>query len=457
VPQLRVKKAKSVTFEAYLIDEEDKKGGSALAPPPFAYRTIRRFAWSGEPDRLSKIDLQWSESRFRQRERVVTGRKQPDMSMDWDWEIYERRIEEDAGRQKRMSQRLSARLTKGRRFCDTCNSWHPKQQECSKRFEHIVDYIEWCLAHVYGQRDSYADAFIAELATDINRAAQYDDCGARIRETYLNHPKLGPYLLADRVCPPCRDDADLTDEQKTLVRDHLPLAAWAARKYAPTNAALRDELQTRAIEELLNLIHLWDPNRGVTFGAFARLRLLGAMRDCVYKRTRELAVEPEKIDYLGRGARKFPPKSKDDAPRSDRRSEMLFELGVRLDKIVAKPVLDDKGFAGFANIDSHAPQAAPRPREQVDDLTARYLAAGGTIKSRKPTMTKELKGAISRLNARQRAVYESRVMTHPPVPRLRLAGELGTRDPTQISRIQRQAERKVAGVLRPKVSPEDGI
>jgi hypothetical protein len=28
--------AKSVTFEAYLIDEEDKEGGSALAPPPFS-------------------------------------------------------------------------------------------------------------------------------------------------------------------------------------------------------------------------------------------------------------------------------------------------------------------------------------------------------------------------------------------------------------------------------------
>jgi RNA polymerase sigma factor (sigma-70 family) len=393
------------------------------------------------------------------------------MSRNWpDYEaelrriIQENRAEEaaraEAERQKRMSRRLSASLTlqtKGRWFCEACNRWHPdpKEMGCPNEFERTVDYVERCLAHAYGQRNRYADAFIAELATDINRDAQYDDCGARIRGHYLNHPKLGPYLLADRACPRPRDDTDLTDEQKKLVRDHLPLASWAARKYAPTNGDLRDDLRTRAIEELFNLIHLWDPNRGVTFGAFAKPRLLGATRDYVRKRFRELAVEPEKIDYLGHRARKLPPKSKDDAPQSDRRSEMLFERGMRSDKIVAEPILGDKRFAG-SNVTRPA-QVPPRPREQVDDLTARYLAAGGTIKRRKPTMTEELEAAISRLNARQQAVYRGRVLIDPPVSRERLARELGIRDSTQISRIQRQAERKVAKALKPKVSPDDGI
>ena len=115
------------------------------------------------------------------------------MSKDWpDWvTTYERKIEEEARRKKRMSRRLSARLTKDRWFCDACNCWHPKKQECPKAIERMFDHIERSLAHAYGQRASYADAFIAELATDINHAARYDDCGARIREHFLKHPELG--------------------------------------------------------------------------------------------------------------------------------------------------------------------------------------------------------------------------------------------------------------------------
>jgi DNA-directed RNA polymerase specialized sigma subunit len=92
-------------------------------------------------------------------------------------------------------------------------------------------------------------------------------------------------------------------------------------------------------------------------------------------------------------------------------------------------------------------------RKSISTLTARYLESGGNIKCRTPTLTEDLQRAIAKLNARQQAVYRGRVLTDPPVTRDRLARQLGIRDSTQISRIQRQAERKIAKILKRKVSP----
>ena len=96
---------------------------------------------------------------------------------------------------------------------------------------------------------------------------------------------------------------------------------------------------------------------------------------------------------------------------------------------------------------------ANQRREELSNLTARYLAGGGAIKRRTPALTEDLKGAIARLNRRQELVYRSRVLTDPPVPRGKIARELGIKDSTQISRILRQAEEKIAKMLKAKVSP----
>ncbi len=83
---------------------------------------------------------------------------------------------------------------------------------------------------------------------------------------------------------------------------------------------------------------------------------------------------------------------------------------------------------------------------------------GGIIRRHgEPCIPEYLKGPLAKLNARQRAVYRGTVLTDPPVSRFRLALELGIRDVTQISRIKRQAERKITKLLKRKVSPPDGI
>jgi DNA-directed RNA polymerase sigma subunit (sigma70/sigma32) len=55
-----------------------------------------------------------------------------------------------------------------------------------------------------------------------------------------------------------------------------------------------------------------------------------------------------------------------------------------------------------------------------------------------------IEAALAKLNPRQRAVYRGRVLTNPPLSRSAIARQLGIADPTQVSRIERQARRKCA-------------
>jgi hypothetical protein len=171
------------------------------------------------------------------------------------------------------------------------------------------------------------------------------------------------------------------------------------------------------------------------------------MRDYVRKRRREFAVEPEKIDCLGQRARKFPPKSKEDLPQSDSRSDSFFERGARLDKLVARTTPANELIARDRDAaKGDLPGLSHRRREELTNLTDQFFANGGAIRTsrRGAPLTDALQRAIARLKPRQQAVYRARVLTDPPVPRDKLARQLGIRDPTQVSRILRQAERKVA-------------
>ena len=57
-----------------------------------------------------------------------------------------------------------------------------------------------------------------------------------------------------------------------------------------------------------------------------------------------------------------------------------------------------------------------------------------------------IEAALARLNPRQRTVYRGRVLTEPPLSRAAIARQLGIADVTQISRIEKQARRKMRGL-----------
>ena len=83
-----------------------------------------------------------------------------------------------------------------------------------------------------------------------------------------------------------------------------------------------------------------------------------------------------------------------------------------------------------------------------------YLENGGAVRHfrKQPAVNMaDIGKLVLKLNDRQQVVYRGRVLTDPPLSRAELARTLGIADVTQISRIERQAQRKMAAWL--KVSP----
>lgn len=76
--------------------------------------------------------------------------------------------------------------------------------------------------------------------------------------------------------------APLTPEQRALVEGHLHLARWGARR---SPAHWWDDAYQDACEGLISAARAWDPDRGVTFGAFAQHRVRGAVLDGLKKRS----------------------------------------------------------------------------------------------------------------------------------------------------------------------------
>jgi RNA polymerase sigma factor (sigma-70 family) len=305
--------------------------------------------------------------------------------------------------------------------------------ELEREFKDAIKSIEHRLSYAFGQPSHVVDTILRHTALDL----ECGRWGTAVRDRYRNHPQLGEYTTraaefivaqaAERKAPP--HGVSLSETQAKLVSDHLPLVRKLARQFARSDA-LFDGLEAHGVEALTGLVRRYDAARGATFGAFAKPHLLGAMRDYIHHRPREIAVhDPEKIDAaIVVRTQKLPPKPKEDSSRTEDRVDEQFAH-------------DSAGGA------------AERRREKLSNLTDRFLASGGIVKRRTPALTEDLQRALERLNPRQRTVYRARRLTDPPVPREKVARQLGIRDSTQISRIQRQAEQKIAKMLNAKVSP----
>jgi RNA polymerase sigma factor (sigma-70 family) len=83
-------------------------------------------------------------------------------------------------------------------------------------------------------------------------------------------------MLPDDSASPRRP---LTAAQQELARRYLPLArrlTWPSRVAWP---ASRDEFESAALMALVQAAQAYDPTRQVKFATFARLRIIGALRD----------------------------------------------------------------------------------------------------------------------------------------------------------------------------------
>jgi DNA-directed RNA polymerase specialized sigma subunit len=208
---------------------------------------------------------------------------------------------------------------------------------------------------------------------------------------------------------------ELTDEERKLVTDHLPLVTAEAVKRASTitnlaggtvlDEELLSELEAIGLQVLEDQIRRWDRTRGVTFGAFVRKYVAGAM-DNFFRdnpdRTRrassnDAAREMWKSEAHGRRT------------KQNRRS-----TGARMAKTYVESAVRHSGWRIKAN----------------------------------PTtgLREDLDCAKAQLTRNQRVVYEGRVESEPQRTRGALAKELGVSEP-RITFLEKKARHRMTDLL----------
>jgi RNA polymerase sporulation-specific sigma factor len=263
-----------------------------------------------------------------------------------------------------------------------------------------------------GQSPGIEDAYLRWIASEVNDLETYHgvpwrDFWREVRAFNSHQHNITPFILADRKRRQEEKEArakppPLTAAQARMVTTHLKLARNYAGKYAFGDQGLFAALDDLGVRTLMEQARKYDPHRGVTFGAYAQHRVRGAMLDYLkLNHGREIAVGgPDEVMWAKR-------------PANDRLTVDYEE-----------------------------------PRERDARNEKRRANRRGRAPVRKPIgAIAEIERVLPKLNRKQQAVYRGRVLTEPPLSRADLAHQLGITDLTQISRIERQAQRKVAELL----------
>jgi RNA polymerase sigma factor (sigma-70 family) len=279
-------------------------------------------------------------------------------------------------------------------------------------------YVEKKLAKSMGQPEDVANQWQQWLAFEIidwrdNHPAWGDD----FLNEYLGHKVLGPLLHDLMTDDDCEGPPLLSSGQMKLVIDYEPLLQSTARKIAKTNAALLPHLLQVGGRVLDEGVREFDAGRGVTFGAFIGKRLHGAMIDEIQALRPEVGMGSEdEIEVLNKAEADHSRQSANsNAPKRHRTSTGGYE---------STSYVEREGRRS----------SAQRPR-----LVTNRASVGADVKA-----------ALARLKPKLRDAYQMWVLDDPRLPRSEVAKRLGVHE-THVSRIVKQAERKMARLL--KVTP----
>jgi RNA polymerase sigma factor (sigma-70 family) len=298
---------------------------------------------------------------------------------------------------------------------------HLPAQEAKTR---AVGYIEMKIARARGQYEDIEALMLSDLAYEVGHWRSWYSWGPDVVGRYLNHERLGEHFRRDVPLPNEGHNRKLTDEEGQLVYKHLPLVRKYAKRrssvifdekgFWTTDDPLYSDLEEIGVRALEEAVRRHDPTRGVTFGAFVRKRVGGAM-DNYLQRDRVPTVGGLAEAHIGMTVPN-PLLRKSSAP--------------------PKRYRDSTGGYKERSYISTSVRADGKPR-LIPANASRFNHA--------------IDAALARLNHRQREVYRGRVLSDPPISRSVLAQKLGIRDDRQIPRIEKQAVKRIAKFL--KVSP----
>jgi DNA-directed RNA polymerase specialized sigma subunit len=207
---------------------------------------------------------------------------------------------------------------------------------------------------------------------------------------------------------------ELTDEERKLITDHEPLVKAEAVKRASTitdlaggtvlDDELLSELEAIGLQVLEDQIRRWDRTRGVTFGAFVRKAVAGAM-DNFFR---------DQPDRTRRA-------TSNDAAREMWKSEAH----------------------GRRTKQNRSSTGARKAKSYVESAVRHSVRL---IKARPTAFNEDLDWALAQLTRNQRIVYEGRVRSEPQRTRAALAAELGVSEP-RITALEKKANHLVAKLL----------
>jgi len=164
--------------------------------------------------------------------------------------------------------------------CDVCGKRH--DGECRRGsglvgelsgdgYDLAVSRVERALDNIRGQRDrDYIARRLDRIAQEIEVSQWRDE----LRRRYFDHPQLRDRLAYQG--PSSLATEPLTASEVRVVLKYRPLARSLAREYSRGN--LSEEVVTFSLELLADQFRRYVPSGGVTFDAFAKRFLSGAIR-----------------------------------------------------------------------------------------------------------------------------------------------------------------------------------
>jgi DNA-directed RNA polymerase specialized sigma subunit len=269
-----------------------------------------------------------------------------------------------------------------------------------------------------GQIPDHAKIYLREIVTRIERGIAPPDWRDRVATEYPQLVDLLDYVFKydfyGEPREPVRSghNRGLTGEECKLITAYLPLVRKLAVHRASSinnlaggtalDHALLAHLEDIGMQVLEEQVCRWERTRGVTFGAFVRRRVAGAMDNYLSRKrikTENLGEDPIDNYSTSKQIECRAARSPDD-PREQEKWEA--------DR---KRTKDNRTSTGGRKVKSYAESPAPHPPRLIKKNSIRFGA--------------ELAGALAQLTPNQRAVYESRVLAEPQVSLGELAAKLG--------------------------------
>ena len=317
-----------------------------------------------------------------------------------------------------------------------CRDRNPEEPEPPRAGQFSAEEAE--TAEPEARRRRTLDRELAVLLEE--RGSTAPEASSRYLDELAGRPGLPPELERELVLAAKAGDGAA---KARLIEAFLPLVGSMARIYRNREALERIELVQEGVVGLLRALECYDPARGTPFGAYASWWVRQAMQRLVAELTRPFVLSDRALRQLARvkdahraqlQERGREPSPAELAARTGLRRDQVENLiaAARAPRALEEPVAEEEGRVGA-----------------LGDLVVDPLAEDEYERVLSRLEIEELRGILSGLSDRERAVLRARYGLDGPEQTLR---EIGGAHGLSAERV-RQIEQRALGKLRAAAGP----